>query len=108
MALGNSVCYEDVQVGMEIIMQALKDWAGPDGWVWKASFQFRAMNIAGETLWVWAKVADKREGPGYGLVDLDIGIVDDQGKESTPGKATVAVRHRDGSPVPYPFVPPQA
>ena len=160
MALADSVCYEDIEVGAEIprlekgplttahlmrwsaamenwhkihydlpfavehdklpglvingslkqqfVMQALKDWVGPDGWVWKASFQFRAMNIAGETLWVWARVTGKRDGPGYGLVDLELGIVNEDGKESTPGRATVAVRYRDGKPVPYPFVPPQA
>jgi acyl dehydratase len=160
MALGKSVCFEDVAVGSDIpnldkgklttahlmrwsaamenwhkihydlpftlehdklpglmingslkqqfVMQALKDWVGPDGWVWKASFQFRAMNIVGESLHVWGKVTGKRDGPGYGLVDLDIGILNEQGKESTPGKATVAVPYRDGKPVPYPFVPPQA
>jgi len=55
---------------------------------------------------VWARVPGKRPGPGYGLVDLDIGIVNDKGIESTPGKATLAVPHRGGKPVPYPFVPP--
>ena len=28
----------------QYVMQLLADWAGPGGWVWKASFQFRAMN----------------------------------------------------------------
>lgn len=91
----------------QFVMQLLKDWVGPDGWVWKASFQFRAMNLSGETLQVWARVTGKRDGPGYGLVELEIGIVNDEGKESTPGHATVAVPYRDGAPVPYPFVPPQ-
>jgi acyl dehydratase len=92
----------------QFVMQLLKDWVGPDGWVWKASFQFRAMNIVGETLAIWGRVTGKREGPGYGLVELDIGIVNDDGKESTPGTATVALPYRGGAPVPYPFVPPQS
>ncbi len=92
----------------QYIVQLLKDWAGPTGWVWKVSFQFRAMNLAGETLSVWAKVTQKREGPGYGLADLELGITNDAGKESTPGSATVAVPYRGGKPVPYPFVPPQS
>jgi acyl dehydratase len=90
----------------QFLMQILKDWVGPKGWVWKVSFQFRAMNIAGETLQLWGKVTDKRDGPGYGLVRLELGILNDKGVESTPGKATVALPYRGGPAVPYPFVPP--
>ena len=92
----------------QFIVQLLKDWVGSTGWVWKASFQFRAMNLVGETLSIWAKVTAKRDGPGYGLADLELGITNDAGKESTPGNATIAVPYRGGKPVPYPFVPPQA
>ena len=42
----------------------------------------------------------------YGLVELELGIVNDEGKETTPGTATVALPYRGGKPVPYPFVPP--
>src|ERR1035441_7010141 len=59
----------------------IKDWVGPAGWVWKASFQFRAMNVVGETLSIWGRVSAKRDGPGYGLVDIDLGITNDEGKE---------------------------
>ena len=90
----------------QFVVQLLKDWAGPTGWVWKASFQFRAMNVVNETLYAWAKVTGKREGPDFGLIELELGIVNEQGKESTPGKATVALPYRDGKPVPYPFVAP--
>ena len=34
------------------------------------------------------------------------GIVNQDGKENTPGEATVALPFRGGKPVPYPFVPP--
>lgn len=91
----------------QFIVQLLKDWVGRTGWVWKVNFQFRAMNRVGETLTAWARVTGKRPGPGYGLVDLDVGITNDKGGESTPGKATVAVPFRGGAAVPYPFVPPK-
>lgn len=91
----------------QFIVQLLKDWAGAYGWVWKVGFQFRAMNLVGETLSVWARVTGKREAADYGLVDLELGIVDDQGKESTPGAAVVALPYDNGPPVPYPFVPPR-
>lgn len=94
----------------QFIAELLKDWAGATGWLWKASFQFRAMNLVGETLTVWAKVTGTRqvETPQgtYGLVDLDLGIRNGEGKESTPGGATVALPLRAGPPLPYPFVPP--
>lgn len=92
----------------QFMMQLLKDWVGPGGWVWKVSFQFRAMNIAGETLRVWGRVTGKRQAGDMGLVDLEIGITNDKGTESTPGKATVALPLRGGKPLPYPFVAPAA
>ncbi len=90
----------------QFVMQLLADWAGPGGWVWKAGFQFRAMNVVNETMRVWGRVSGKREGPGYGLIDIELGILNDVDKESTPGSAVVALPYRGGLPVPYPFVPP--
>src|SRR6185369_7081582 len=90
----------------QFVMQLLKDWAGAEGWVWKAAFQFRAMNKVGETLRVWARVTGKREVKDYGLVELELGITNDDGVESTPGTAVVALPYRNGKPLPYPFVAP--
>lgn len=91
----------------QFVVQMLKDWAGPHGWLWKVSFQFRAMNRVGETLRVWARVSDKRAAPGFGVVTLELGIRNAAGVESTPGTAHVALPFRDGPPLPYPFVAPQ-
>jgi acyl dehydratase len=91
----------------QYVVQLLKDWAAPHGWLWKVSFQFRAMNVVGETLSVWANVTAKRDGPDYGLIGLALGMLNDAGVESTPGTATVALPYRGGPPVPYPFVPPE-
>lgn len=90
----------------QFIMQLLRNWAGSDGWVWKVEFQFRAMNAVDETLKIWARVAAKREAEAYGLVDLELGIVNADQRESTPGKAVVALPYEKGAAVPYPFVPP--
>jgi acyl dehydratase len=93
----------------QLVMQLLRDWAGPRGFVWKVSFQFRAMNRINETLRMWGRVTRKRELPDYGVVDLEVGILNDEGKESTPGQAVVALPYDAGRSdgVPYPFVPPQ-
>jgi len=90
----------------QFFVQLLKDWVGPHGWVCKVAFQFRTMNIAGEKLSVWGKVTGKRRGPEFGLVDLELGIINEAGQESTPGSATVALPYVDGKPVPYPYVAP--
>ena len=90
----------------QLVVQALRRWAGPAGWLCKASFQFRALNVVGETLRIWARVTGKRELADYGLADLEIGIRNDAGKELTPGTAVVALPYRSrGAGVPYPFVP---
>jgi acyl dehydratase len=88
------------------IVQALKDWAGLEGWVWKVSFQFRKMDVAGTSLWVWARVNEKIALDDYGMVKLELGIVNAEGRESTPGTAWVALP-RKGGRVPYPFVAPR-
>jgi hydroxyacyl-ACP dehydratase HTD2-like protein with hotdog domain len=90
----------------QLVVQLLKDWAGPEGWIWKVRFQFRAMNLVGETLTVWAKVIETRALEEYGLVDLELGVRNDEDRESTPGSATVALPYRKRGRVPYPFEPP--
>lgn len=90
----------------QFILQALKDWAGLHGWTWKVSFQFRAMDLVGTSLRVWAEVTEKIPLKDYGLVRLRLGILNENDRESTPGTAFVALPYRGGKPVPYPFVPP--
>lgn len=92
----------------QFVMQLLREWAGPSGWVWKVAFQFRAMTFVGETPTVWATVRGKRHLPDYGLIDIDLGILNEDGKETTPGSAVIALPYEPTSPVPYPFVPPQS
>jgi hydroxyacyl-ACP dehydratase HTD2-like protein with hotdog domain len=90
----------------QFIMQALKDWAGHEGWVWKVSFQFRAKNLVGETVAVWGKVTGTRRAQDFGLVDLDLGLLNQAGAESTPGKAVIALPFASGPALPYPFKAP--
>lgn len=87
------------------ILQLIKDWVGSTGWVWKVSFQFRAMDVARSKLSVWARVCEVEKKQSYGLVHLELGITNEDGRESTPGKATLVLPYRDGPAVPYPFKP---
>lgn len=90
----------------QFILQLLKDWAGREGWAWKTRYQFRAMDTVGSVLQVWARVARKFPGEGYGLVELELGIRGDGARVSARGSALVALPFRNGPPVPYPFVAP--
>lgn len=87
------------------LAKMLKDWAGPQGWLWKLGYQFRAMNLMGETLTAWGTVSGTEPHAEYGVVLLDIGIRNESGLESTPGKAAVVLPRDGGPPVPYPFDP---
>ncbi len=84
---------------------ALKRWAGPQGWLWKLSFQFRAMNVVGETLTVWGRVDQVESRRRFGIAHLEIGIRNEAGMESTPGHASLVLPFRGGPAVPYPFEP---
>lgn len=88
------------------LVQVVKDWATHYGWPWKVSFQFRAMDLVGSTLFIWGEVIALRRLEHYGLAYLNVGIRNQDGQQSTPGTALVALPYRDGPPVPYPFEPP--
>jgi acyl dehydratase len=88
-----------------MLIQLLNDWVGQTGWLWRIDFQFRAMNVPGETLTAWGVVEAKAERGPYGLVDLKIGLTNEAGVESTPGNATVVLASRDGPAIPRPFDP---
>lgn len=90
----------------QFVMQYLKDFAGLEGWAWKAKFQFRAMDVVGTTLNVWARVKRKIPAEGFGLVEVELGIRSLEGRESTPGMGLIALPLRGGPRIPYPFVPP--
>ena len=88
-----------------VLVQLLTDWAGERGWLFKMSFQYRGMNVPGDTLTAWGRVTGKETRGDYGLVHVEIGLEDQNGKESSPGTATIVLPKRGGPPVPYPFDP---
>ena len=88
-----------------VMIQLVTDWAGDTGWPWKIGFQFRGMNVPGDTLSAWGRVVGKEDCGRFGLVMLEIGLRNQRGEEGTPGNATVVLPKRDGPPVPYPFDP---
>lgn len=88
-----------------VVIQLLTDWVKESGWTWKLAFQFRAMSVPGDTLTAWGRMTAKEKRGRYGLVHLDVGLRNQKGVESTPGRATVVLPRRGGPSVPYPFDP---
>jgi hydroxyacyl-ACP dehydratase HTD2-like protein with hotdog domain len=85
------------------LVQAIRRWIEPEGWLAAISFQFRAVDPVNSTLTAWGTVADLAERAGYGWVTLEIGIRNQDGRESTPGRAECVLPVAGGAPVPYPF-----
>lgn len=88
------------------IAQLCKDWVGYAGWVWKVSMRYTRMQFAGDVLTVWGRVVKKYEAGGLGFVELEGGMRDQDGVETTPSYAVVVVPLRRSQAVPYPFAPP--
>ncbi len=86
-----------------VLMQLLKDWAGLQGWAWKVGFQYRDMDFPGDLITAWGKVTKTYERRGLGYVELEIGLKNSRGIESTKGTAVVVLPKRGGPRVPYPF-----
>jgi acyl dehydratase len=82
------------------ILQLLRRWAGTTGWVWRAEFQFRGMNLVGETLTAWGRVAELIPADAAGLARVELGIRNERDVESTPGTALVVLPRRGGPPLP--------
>lgn len=87
------------------LVQMMRQWLGPTGWLWKIDFSFRKLDVAGSTLTAWGKVTDLTIRDGYGYVTCEIGIRNEKGEQSTPGTAIGVLPLKGGAPVPYPFVP---
>jgi acyl dehydratase len=86
-----------------VLTQLLKDWVGLGGWAWKVAFQYRGMDIPGDLITAWGKVTKTYERNGLGYVELEIGLKNSRGNESTQGTAVVVLPKRGGPAVPYPF-----
>jgi len=86
----------------QALVQLLKDWAGHAGWLRSVKFQFRGMDVAGETLHAQARVVGREERDGYGEVRLAVEMTNSSGHATTVGEAIVVLPRRGGPAVPYP------
>jgi acyl dehydratase len=85
------------------LVQLMREWLEPNGWLAKIEFSFRRMDLVGDTLTAHGTVVEKYEREGLGFVVCQIGIQNPRGEDSTPGSAVGALPLQDGPKVPYPF-----
>ncbi len=77
-----------------LIGRLLDEWTGDEGRIVKWGVSYRGMDQARQDLKVWARVARKYEEDGEGRLDLEVGLTNAEGKNGTPGTATIALPRR--------------
>jgi len=81
----------------------LHDWLDGRGDVAEFGCQFRGLNFRGDELTTWGRVVAVEERGGLRCADVELGVRNQDGVETTPGSATVV---RFGSAAEMPPVPP--
>jgi acyl dehydratase len=74
-----------------LVGRLLDEWTGSDGRIVKWNVSYRGMDPARQALKIWGTVTKKYEEGGEGLIDLDVGVAQPDGTQTTPGTATVAL-----------------
>lgn len=72
----------------------LMNWIGQNGWIKKVGCQYRGYNLKGQTLTCWGRVTKKYEEGGLHLVELEVGVNNENGENQAPGYAIVALPAR--------------
>jgi acyl dehydratase len=74
----------------------LSGWLGDRGDITEFTCQFRGLNFKGDTLTCTGTETGRRQEDGLELVDLTLGVVNQDGTDTCPGSATVVLF--DGEP----------
>ncbi len=77
-----------------MVGRLLDEWTGDDGRIVSWNVSYRGMDPARKDLRIWGKVTKKYDEGGEGRVDLNVGVTQPDGTETTPGSATVALPKR--------------
>ncbi len=89
-----------------LLARLLKEWVGNSGWVWKLHTRYRRLHLPGDVLSIWGRVVRKIALDNIGLVEIEAGIRNQRGEETSPAWAIVALPMAEGGQVPLPFLPP--
>lgn len=76
------------------VLNMLRDWAGEEGDIRELKMQFRAINHKNDVLTAGGRIVEKVVEDGSHIVRLEIGVVNQDGVETSPGTATVELPTR--------------
>jgi len=76
------------------LLNAVRDWAGPDGVIRELGCQFRKINQKNDVLTCTGTVVETRIEGDEHLVVLELNIVNQDGAKTTPGHAVVSLPPR--------------
>ena len=76
------------------LQNMLRDWMGDEAEVREMSVQYRAINQKHDVLTCTGKITEKKVEGKDNLVRLDLNVIDQNGKGTTPGYAVVALPAR--------------
>ena len=77
-----------------LVGRLLDEWKGEQGAIKNWGVSYRGMDPARQDLTIWGKVTKKYEEGDEALIDLDVGVAQPDGTQTTPGTATVALPKR--------------
>ncbi len=103
---GNPMCYDYAGQRESWMCQLVTSWMGDDGWLWKYFDEMRRFLYIGDTAWVKGKVTKKYVTKGNkSVVDLDVWVEDQRGRNTAPGNFSVILPSRERGPVQIPVLP---
>ena len=76
------------------LQNMIRDWMGDEAEVKEMSVQYRAINQKHDVLTCTGKITEKKTEGGENLVRMDINVLNQDGKGTTPGYAVVALPAR--------------
>jgi len=76
------------------LQNMLRDWMGDEAEVREMSVQYRAINQKHDVLTCTGKITEKKVEGSDNLVRLDLNVIDQNGKGTTPGYAVVSLPAR--------------
>ena len=89
----------------QVLAQLLKDWAGPGGWLQSLKYEFRGMDLVGETLRASGRVVSRKVQGYCGEVQCAIELRNSADQATTVGEAIVLFPMKQGAAVQYPIRP---
>ena len=99
---GNPLAYDYGPQRTAWMTHVVTNWIGDDGWLRMMDLQIRRFVYIGDTEWAKGRVVSKELRNGEAIVELDLWVEDQRGRNTAPGHAVVMLPSRELGPVQLP------